>query len=165
MSEGGEAYIGTSLTADMSAAVDLVAAAYRPVLAVRLNPVAHDLSLVIKTIHNLNTGTNDAIFKVLLNPTITGGSLTYKNLSFNDKVQFAEGSAALGVSGGYALASSFVNKGNSAVAAGTGGVELLGELSVLGTKINGTPDTLVVAAKGIGGAATMYSAIDMILRA
>lgn len=165
MSEGGEPYIGTSLTADMSAAVALVDTAYRPVLAVRLNPVAHDLSLVIKSIHNLNTGVSDAIFKVILNPTITGGSLTYKNLDYNNKVQFAEGSASLGLSGGYALASSYVNKGNSAVAAGTGGVELLGELSVLGTKINGTPDTLVVAAKGIGGAASLYTSIDMILRA
>lgn len=165
MSEGGEPYIGSSLTADMSAGVTLNDTAYRPVLAVRLNPEAHDLSLVIKNINNLNTGVNDAIFKVLLNPTITGGSLTYKNLDYNNKVQFAEGSAALGVTGGYALASSYVNKGNSAVAAGTGGVELLGELSVLGTKINGTPDNIVIAAKGIGGAATMYSTIDMILRA
>lgn len=164
MSEGGEPYIGTSLTADMSAGVTLNDTSYRPVLAVRLNPTAHDLSLVIKNINNLNTGVNDAILKVILNPTITGGSLIYKNLNYNDKVQFAEGSSSLGVSGGYQLASSFVNKGNSAVAAGTGGVELLGELAVLGTKINGTPDNIVIAAKGIGGAATMYSIIDMILR-
>lgn len=165
MSEGGEPYIGTSLTADMSASVALSDTIYRPVLAVRLNPASHDLSLVVKSIHNLNTGVNDAIFKVIFNPTITGGSLTYNDLSYNSNVQFAEGSASLSLSGGYQLASSFVNKGNSAVASGTGGVELLGELSVLGTRINGTPDTIVIAAKGVGGSTAMYSSIDMILRA
>lgn len=165
MSEGGEQYIGTTLTAEMSSLVAVPATVYRPVIAVRLNPTAHDLALVVKNIHILNTGVNDAIYKAVFNPTITGGSLNFRNLPYSPNVQFADGSASLGLSGGYDFASNYAGKGNSAVAAGTGGVELLGELSVLGTKINGTPDILVVAGKGIGGNTDIYAAVDMILRA
>lgn len=165
MSEGGEQYIGTTLTAEMSSLVTVPATVYRPVLAVRLNPTAHDLALVVKNIHVLNTGVNDAIYKAVFNPTITGGSLNFRNLPYSPNVQFADGSASLGLSGGYDFASNYAGKGNSAVAAGTGGVELLGELSVLGTKINGTPDILVIAGKGIGGSTDIYAAVDMVLRA
>jgi len=165
MSEGGEQYIGTSLTAEMSSAVAVVDTAYRPLLAIRLNPTSHDLALVVKNMHVLNVGVNDGIFKAVFNPTITGGSLNFRNLPYTSRVQFAEGSASLGLSGGFDFASNYAGKGNSAVAAGTGGVELLGELSVMGTKINGTPDIMVIAAKGVGGATSMYAAVDMILRA
>jgi hypothetical protein len=165
MSEGGEQYIGTSLTAEMSSAVAIVDTAYRPLLAIRLNPTSHNLALVVKNIHVLNVGVNDGIFKAVLNPTITGGSLSFRDLSYSPRVQFANGSAAVGLSGGFDLASNYAGKGNSARAAGTGDVELLGELSVLGTKINGTPDVLVIAARGVGGSTSMYAAVDVILRA
>lgn len=166
MSEGGEDYIGTSMTAELSAipGVAIVDTAYRPILAVRLNPNSHDLSLVAKKIHILNTGVNDAIYKVVQNPTITGGSLVFTDLPDSSIAQQANGSASLGLSGGYNLVSGYANKGNSAVASGVTGAELLGELAVLGTSINGTPDTFVIAAKGIGGSSTVYAAIDMILR-
>ena len=165
VSEGGEQYIGTSLTAEMSSAVSIVEASYKPLIAIRLNPASHDVALVMKNIHVLNTGVNDGIYKAVFNPTITGGSLNFRNLSYNPHVQFADGSAALGLSGGFDFASNYAGKGNSAVASGAGGVELLGELAVLGTKINGTPDILVIAARGIGGATSMYAAVDMVLRA
>ena len=165
MSEGGEQYIGTSLTAEMSSAVNLIEATYRPLLAIRLNPASHDLALVMKNIHVLNTGNADGIYKAVLNPTITGGSLIFRDLPYNSLVQFANGSAALGLSGGYDFASNYAGKGNSAVASGAGGVELLGELAVLGTKINGTPDIMVISARGVGGTTSMYAAVNMILRA
>lgn len=164
MSEGGEEYIGTSMTAELSSGVAIVETAYRPILAVRLNPNSHDLSLVAKKIHILNSGVNDAIYKVVHNPVITGGSLAFTNLPDSLMIQQANGSASLGLSGGYSLVSGYANKGNSAVASGVTGAELLGELAVLGTSINGTPDTFVIAAKGIGGASTVYAAIDMIVR-
>jgi hypothetical protein len=98
------------------------------------------------------------------NPVITGGSLVFNNLPDTNLIQLANGSAALGLSGGYNLVSGFANKGNSARASGVTDAELLGELAVLGVRINGTPDTFVIAAKSISGASTVFASIDMILR-
>jgi hypothetical protein len=167
MSEGGEAYIGTSLTAELTgtAGVDLITASYRPLLAVRLNPNSHDLAVVLKKIHVLNTGNSTAIFKVIMNPTVTGGSLNFVNLDSNTNVQCAQGSSSLGLAGGYELSSAYAFKGNSANASGAGSDDLLGELAVLGTRINGTPDVFVIAAKGVDGAtAGVFACVDMILR-
>ena len=167
MSEGGEEYIGTSLTAELtaSAGVSIDATKYYPVLAIRLNPSAHDLALVLKKINLLNTGNGNAIFRVYQNPVITGGSLAFGNLEYTSLVQYANGSASLGLSGGYALASGFVGAGNAAVALGTSGTEIVGELAVLGTKINGTPDIFVIACKGVStGTPTIFASVDMILR-
>ena len=167
MSEGGEEYIGTSLTAELTgtAGVNLDATVYRPLLAVRLNPNSHDLSVVLKKINVLNTGNSTAIFKVITNPTVTSGSLNFVNLASNANVQCAQGSASIGLSGGYELSSSYAFKGNAAVSTGAGSNELLGELAVLGTRINGTPDVFVIAAKGVEGSTSgVYACVDMILR-
>ena len=166
MSEGGEEYIGSSITSELSApaGIAIVTSGYRPIYAIRLNPTAHDLSLVLKKLHVLNTGNSDCIYKVVQNPTITGGSLIFTDLPSNRDIQVAEGSATLGLSGGYDLASGYSGKGNSSVSFGVGGTELLGELAVLGNRINGTPDMFVVAAKSLIGSSTVYTVVDMVLR-
>ena len=166
MSEGGEAYIGESITAELAspAGVDIVTSDYRPIFAIRLNPTAHNLTLVLTKLHMLNIGNSDAIYKIVQNPVITGGSLTFANLPTNTDVQVAQGSATLGLSGGYSLASGYSGKGNSSVSFGVGGLDLLGELGVLGTRINGTPDMFVVAAKSLIGSSTVFTCVDMILR-
>lgn len=166
MSEGGEEYIGSSLTAELSAPAGIAIATtgYRPIYAIRLHPDAHDLSLVMKKLHVLNVGNSDCIYKVVQNPVITGGSLGFTTLPSNPNIQVAEGSATLGLSGGYDLASGYSGKGNSSVSFGVGGTELLGELAVLGTRINGTPDIFVIAAKSLIGSSTVYTVVDMILR-
>jgi hypothetical protein len=120
---------------------------------------------VLKKIHVLNTGNSTAIFKVIMNPTVTGGSLNFVNLDSNTNVQCAQGSSSLGLAGGYELSSAYAFKGNSANASGAGSDDLLGELAVLGTRINGTPDVFVIAAKGVDGAtAGVFACVDMILR-
>jgi hypothetical protein len=171
MSEGGEEYIGTPITAELSAApgaamvgVTTNDTVYRPIIAVRLNPTASDLSLITKRINILNTGNNHIVWKLMQNPTITGGSLAFNNLPDTDLVQLANGSASLGLSGGTNLMSGFANNGNSSVANGTAGGSSLGELAVLGCRINGTPDTFVIAAKSITAASTVFASIDMELR-
>jgi len=170
MSEGGEEYIGSPITAELSATpgaamvgVTTNDLTFKPIIAVRLNPTASDLSLVAKRVNIFNSGANSVIYRIVQNPTITGGSLVYNNLLDTDLVQLANGSASLGLSGGTNLMSGFVDNGRSS-AAGTGGGDLLGELAILGTRINGTPDTFVIAAKSITGASTVFAAIDMILR-
>lgn len=168
MSEGGEEYIGTSLTADLTGVngVNLITASYRPLLAVRLNPDSHDLSVVLKTLNILNTGTATAMYKVIMNPTITNGSLNFVNLASNPNVQSAQGSSTLGLSGGYELTTGYAFKGaDKSAQGGTGPNQLLGELAILGTRINGTPDVFVIAAKGVEGATDgVFAAVDMILR-
>jgi hypothetical protein len=171
MSEGGEEFIGTSFTAELSAApgaamvgVTTNDTVFRPIIAVRLNPTADDLCLLAKTIHILNTGNNNIIWRAVVNPTITGGSLSFNNLPDTELIQLANGSASLGLSGGTNLKSGFANNGNSSVANGNAGGDLLGELAALGTRINGTPDILVIAAKSIVSASTVFAAIDLVLR-
>ena len=167
MSEGGEDYIGTSLTCEASAAVTIDSQTlFRPVLGIRLDPAAHDLSLVAKTINVLNAGVGDVYWKVIQNPTINGGTLTYRDTLYNNNVQFAQGSNTLSVSGGYDLMSGYAESGSRAAATGSGRGEILGELAVLGTKINGTPDTIVLAARSLKNASdgSLHGAIDMVLR-
>lgn len=167
MSEGGEPYIGTSLTCEASASVIIDSQTlFRPVLAIRLNPNSHDLSLVAKQINVLNTGVGDIYWKVVQNPTINGGVLNYRNTPYNSNVQFAQGSSTLSVSGGYDLISSYAKSGNSTNAFGGANAEILGELAVLGMKLNGVPDTIVIAARSLKSASdgNVFSAIDMVLR-
>ena len=167
MSEGGEPYIGTSLVSEASASVIIDSQTlFRPILAVRLSPNSHDLSLVVKHINVLNTGVGDIYWKVIQNPTINGGSLNYKNILYNSNVQYAQGSATLSVSGGYDLIGNYAKSGNSVNAFGGGSAEILGELAVLGTKINGIPDTIVLAARSLKSASdgAVFGSIDMVLR-
>jgi hypothetical protein len=166
ISEGGEEYIGTSLTCHTSAAVATSGTvSFRPILAARLNPTAHDLALILKDINILNTGNGSVLWEVILNPTITGGSLTFTNLD-NANVQFANGSVTLSLSGGYRLISGFAEDGKASAANGTAASTLVGELASLGTRINGTPDIIVLAAKALtANEGNIYASMNLILRA
>ena len=166
MSEGGEEHIGMSITAELTnpSGIAIATTGYRPIFAVRLSPAAHDLSLVLSTLHVLNVGNSDAIYKIVQNPTITGGSLTFTSLSSNPGIQVADGSASLSLSGGYDIASGYASKGNSSVSNGQGSSNFLGELSILGTRINGDSDVFVVAAKSLIGSSTVFTLLDMTLR-
>jgi hypothetical protein len=166
MSEGGEEHIGMSVTAELTnpAGIAIVTSGYRPIFAVRLSPAAHNLSLILEKLHVLNTGNSDAIYKIVQNPTITGGSLTFTSLSSNPDIQVADGSATLSLSGGYDIIAGYTSKGNSSVSNGQGSSTFLGELSIVGTKINGTSDMFVVAAKSLIGSSTVFTILDMTVR-
>ena len=166
ISEGGEEYIGTSLTCHTSTAVATNGTvSFRPILAARLNPTAHDLALILKDINILNTGNGSVLWEVILNPTITGGSLTFTNLD-NSNVQFANGSVTLSLSGGYKLFSGFAKEGNASTANGTAAATLVGELASLGTRINGTPDIIVLAARAVKtNEGEIFASMNLILRA
>lgn len=167
MSEGGEPYIGTTLTCETSASVATTSqTSFTPIIAVRLNPTADDNSLVVKNINILNSGNGDILWKAIVNPTITGGSLNYTNVPYNPSVQYAQGSASLSLSGGYDLVSNYAQSGNSSAANGQNNIDLLGELATLGTKINGTPDIIVIAARDLSNNhGALNASVNMILRA
>jgi hypothetical protein len=71
----------------------------------------------------------------------------------------------LGLSGGYDLNTNFATQGNSSNASGFNQTEIPGELLTLGTKINGEPTTLVIAARATSGTANpVFAAINLIMR-
>ncbi len=164
--EGGEENVGTSLTTDTSSGLS-VDTTLRPLLALRLNPTSIDLVAVLKNIQFHNTGNTAIYYKVVVDPTITGGSLgTFSAIDGYTDVQSAQGSATLSLSGGYDLVSGFVPSGNSAVASGAGNQAIDRELIRLGSKIDGSPVVVVIAGKALTGTATsVYTTANLEIRA
>jgi hypothetical protein len=164
ISEGGEDNVGTSMTAFLTSGIS-VGTSFRPIIAVRLNPINHDSTPVLKTVDIFNGGNTSIVYKIIKDPVITGGSLSYRNFESFNALQYAEGSASLGLSGGYDLNTNFATQGNSSNASGFNQTEIPGELLTLGTKINGEPTTLVIAARATSGTANpVFAAINLIMR-
>lgn len=165
VSDGGEENVGTSLTAFLSTGISVDDITFRPLIGIRLNPTNHDATPVLKSLDVLNEGNTSIVFKLVKDPTITGGSLTYRNFESYNSMQYAEGSASLSLSGGYDVYSAYAPKGNSANASGNAFSEIPGELVTLGTKINGTPTTLVIFAKATVGTATpVFASVNLVMR-
>lgn len=164
MTEGGEDNVGTAFTVAVSGSTT-VDTTVRPILGVRLTPGVHDLSPILKSIEILNLGNTAIRYSVYRDPAIIGGSLNYVPTQSFPQFQYAEGSATLTLSGGYEVYSAYAPQGNSTNSSGTGQFEIAGELSRLGTKINGTPIQFVIAARGLGGTSnTVYAAANMLSR-
>ncbi len=165
MVEGGEENIGASATAELSGGIG-VDTTIRPLLGIRLNPSTIDSVALIKNIQVFNTGNTPVIYKLIQDPTITGGSLTnYRQVDGYTDIQFIEGSASLSLSGGYEIYSSYAPNGNASVASGAGAANIAGELARLGSKVDGTPVTYWVAGRAVTGTATsVYTVLNMVLR-
>jgi len=166
MIEGGDENVGTSITAELSGGLS-VDTTTRPLLAVRVNPASVDLVAVLKSVLFYNTGNTPIQYKVIMNPTITGGSLNnFKQVDGFTDVQFTEGSASLSLSGGFEMVGGYVANGNSSVAVGAGGQDITGELARLGSKIDGTPVMFVIAGRALTGtASSVYVTANLELRA
>lgn len=164
--EGGEEDVGTSLTAELSAGIS-VDTTMRPLIALRLNPGSVDLVAIIRNLNFYNTGNTPVHYKLIMNPTITDGTLnSYRSVDGFTDVQFAPGSATLSLSGGFEMIGGYVPNGNSAVAVGANSQDIGGELARLGSKVNGDPLVFVVAARGLGGTANaVYATVNLELRA
>lgn len=166
MVEGGEENVGASLTTDLSAGIT-VDTTLRPLLALRLNPSSVDLVAILKNIQFHNAGNVAMYYKVVIDPTITGGSLgTFNAVDGYSDVQVTAGSASLSLSGGYDLVGGYVPSGNSSVASGAGSQAIDGELVRLGSKIDGTPVIVVIAGRAVSGSASaVYTTANLALRA
>lgn len=166
MIEGGEENVGASLTAELSGGIT-VDTTIRPLLALRLNPNSVDLVAVIKSLNFYNTGNTPVAYKLIKDPTITGGTFnSFAAIDGYTDVQSAIGSATLSLSGGYELVSGYVPNGNSAVSVGSNSQNLVGELARLGSKVDGTPVIFVVAARALTGTANaVYVTANLELRA
>lgn len=166
MVEGGEENIGSTIVTDLSAGVT-VDTTLRPIMALRLNPTSVDQVALLKNLQFLNTGNTDIYYKVVVDPTITGGSLnTFAAIDGFTDVQAVLGSISLSLSGGYDIAGGYIPKGNAAVASGAGSQSIVGEVARLGSKIDGTPQIFVVAGRCVGGSSTtIYPAANLLLKA
>lgn len=166
MSEGGEENIGTSICAELSGGV-VVPNTLVPLLVLRMAPESEDLVCVIKSLNFHNGGNADVHYKLIANPTITGGTLNnFKNIDGFTDVQMVYGSASLGLSGGYELNGGYVPKGNSANASGSSSVGIEGEIVRMGSKINREPLIYVIAARSlVGSADSVYVTANLLLKA
>lgn len=163
--EGGDEDIGTTATAEISAGID-VDTTLRPLIAVRVSPENHDAVALIKSIALYNTGNTSVFYKLVKNPTITGGALSaFRQVDGFADLQFAPGSDSLSLSGGFDMVGGYIPNGNAATSVGTGSQKLDSELARLGTKIDNTPIIYVLAARALTGtASSLYATVNMELR-
>ena len=166
MIEGGEENIGTSVTAELSSGIS-VDTTLRPLLALRIHPDSVDIVVVIQNILFYNTGNTPVHYKIIMNPTITGGTLNnFRQVDGFTDIQFLEGSASLSLSGGFDMIGGYVPNGNSSVSVGAGGQSLGGELARLGSKIDCTPVMIVIAGRALTGTAnSVFVTANLELRA
>jgi hypothetical protein len=151
ISEGGaddDGVNGMMVSATLSAAVTVNRSSnptFNPVLALRFNPVCHDLVAIIKNIEFLNLGSSgeDMIYELRLNPTISP-DLNWQNLDTNFLQMAAGGLAYSLTSPGYKLLGGYAGGGNARAIEST---DISRSLARLGTAINGTPDVLVICAR------------------
>ncbi|NBP03686.1 MAG: hypothetical protein EBU90_27035, partial [Proteobacteria bacterium] len=137
---------------------------YTPILGLRVNPATPNLINVIKQYDVVNTGNKPAHVALFLNPQLTGGTLTYTPVA-NTIMLSSAGSGAIsvveGVSG-YRLIGSFCAVGQVGQSAPTGKEDVYGDVARFGTGIRGDPDTVILAAKGLGGSTTVYGSINLL---
>jgi hypothetical protein len=121
-----------------------------PVISMRLKAAfANNANLRIKDLSTLTTARGDHLFRLYVNPTLTGAS-------FADVDGIAQKDvAASAVSGGTLLASFYSSQLNQIVID-----SLTNNQFVLGSEIDGTPDIFTLTAQILTGTDTAYAAID-----
>ena len=161
--EGAPEEIGYSVTAATSGTITVQNNVMTPVLAVRLAPGFSNLSLFLKEFSLFNTdNTTNAKYTLYRDPVITGGSLSWVRPS-DSYFEFAYGSSSLSLSGGYSLYSGFVPK-SQGTSSSTGTQALEGLIGRFGTKIDGTPSTLVIGVLGLGATVPLYASANAFIK-
>jgi hypothetical protein len=111
---------------------------------------------VVNTAIQIQTASHQVEWLLYLNPTV-GGTFNYSNSVNRSCIQYAIGTNANTVSGGYLLSSGYSNSGgNQTGAAGSISSSISNALK-LGSTISGTSDSFVLCARPIGGS----SAVDV----
>lgn len=161
--EGAPEDIGYAVTASTSGTITVQNGIPTPVLAVRLAPGASNLSLFLKEFSLYNTdNTTNAKYILYRDPVISGGSLTWTRPA-DSYFEFAYGTNTLTVSGGFTLYSGFIPK-SQGTTSNIGSQDIQGLLGRFGTKIDGTPSVLVIAALGLGATVPLYAAANAFIK-
>lgn len=125
---------------------------YAPVLALQLNPQTQNVVSLIKQVDLINTGGFPASFGVFINPTITGGSLSFSPVATNNSMLSASGNGLLtiteGVSG-YKIMGGYLASSNGSSSIGLSQNTFSNEAR-FGYGIRGDSDIIVVAVKSLG---------------
>jgi len=106
--------------------------------------------------------TTDILYKVYRDPSFNK-ALNWQSIE-NTYLQFASGGNVTTLSGGYSLYSGYCPR-SQGTGVGTGGVEITSLFGRFGTRINNTPDILVIAGMGLGATATVLATFNAIQKA
>jgi hypothetical protein len=164
MTEGGQENVGKEYNIE-DGLVTAQDGVYTPLLGLKLNPSSYNLVHIIKQVDLVNTGNKPAHWALFINPTITGGSLSFSSASNSTNMLYASGSGSLTVTEGVSgvkIAGGYAGAGQVGQSAPTGSQEIPSSLARFGVGINGDTDVIVLAAKGLGGSTTLYGSVNLL---
>lgn len=162
--EGGEANVGREYVAE-DGLITVQSGVYTPILGMKLNPETPNTANIIRQIDVANTGGNPAHYALFVNPTITGGTLSFSPIQNNTSMLSAAGNGGLTVTlgtSGYRLMGGLVGSGQGAQNSPTESQDILSNLARFGVGIAGDTDTIILAAKGLGGTTTLYGSVNLL---
>jgi len=152
-SEGGEQALGSLFYASTAGThVDCaVENTLYAIVGVRLKSTYLDNTIrLLNMAAQLQTANHFGEWMLIFNPTVAG-TFTYSNIT-NSSCQYATGATTNTVTGGTQLSGGYIESGGTAgrVSGGSAGSELNNALR-LGSKIDGTPDEIVLCFRPIAG--------------
>lgn len=152
ISEGGSQDLGVSRYAS-TAGTHLDANVENTVyalLGIKLKSAYIGTSIkILNAALQLHTAANRCEWKLILNPTVAG-TFTYADET-NSAVQVARGVTANTITGGYDLTGGFVESGGAASGGAGNASRGIDNALLLGSLIDGTIDSIVLAVRPIGG--------------
>lgn len=167
--EGGTENVGKPYAIE-DGGVSVQSGVYTPVLALQINPSQSNIVSIIRQVDVLNTGGSPgapAKYALFLNPNLIGGSLTFSPVSRTSMLS-AAGNASISVTegvSGFKLLTGFAALGQGGQSSIGAAAEIASNLSRFGVGVRGDPDTMVLAAKGLGNTTGIYGSINLIEKA
>lgn len=163
ISEGGQENIGREYNVD-SGLITVQEGIYTPILGLKINPANINVSHIIKQVDLVNTGNKAAQFALFLNPS-ANASLTFTPVSTNTGMLSSGGSNGTTIiagTSGYRIQGGFVAVGQVGQSAPVESQDVITNLARFGGGITGDSDTVILAAKGLGGTTTLYGSVNLI---
>ena len=162
--EGNEDILGTPASVSTSASVTVNTLAFHPVLSVRLNPAQPDIVPLLRSVDLLNVSNNGScVYKLVYNAEVSGTAPTWADL-VGTPFQYAIGANTATLTAGTDLLTKFIGASQRA-GINTDEASVGGLNGRFGVKINGTPENITIAAKGITNDAVIWASMNVIQRA
>jgi hypothetical protein len=167
--EGSTENVGRTIAVEDSA-ITVQNGVFTPLVALQVNPAYRNVLVLLKDVQVLNASNpgNSINYCVFINPLITGGSLTFAPVA-NSFMLSAAGNSSLSVTqgvSGYKMLAGYAATGQGSQGTTESGNNFASDLARFGTRINGAPDTIVLAAKGLGSTANgIYGLMNLLEKA
>jgi hypothetical protein len=137
----GDAIVGNGIVpaSNETALTSVGGSVYAALLAVRFKSSMENTEVILEKINIFSNSVTDLHYKLLFNPTVTGGSWVSTGESLEKNITLTS------YSGGYEFYSDYTQKQS--------GVNIadIGSFMRLGRYIDGTSNTILVVAKSLGG--------------